>query len=394
MYNQLLELINSNQFLQGGMLIGAAGAALAYARGVPGRLYNLLVTYLTVSISIRSDDEMYENFVVWLGLRKEVAKKRVLRARTPDQRSGYPRSSKASKFGVLLSLGEGNHWFRKGTFVYRVRMEKDDTKEDMGGTRDLVTIQAALWHKQRIVEMVRDAQSAMASLSNGLVKIYTKSQYESGWDKAAEQAPRDLDTVVLKAADKQLIVKDIETFLTQGDEYLKYGIPYQRGYLLYGPPGTGKTSLVYALASKFKRRIYTLSLSDVKSDTTLAELIHDVPEDGILLIEDIDSSFVGRVAQKEEQCSFAGLLNALSGVVCTPGRLLFITTNNIDQLDSALIRPGRVDMQLHMGLADTDMIKELYVKLTGSQAGAAPFAEQYTEPTSPATVVRDLWSKK
>jgi chaperone BCS1 len=53
--------------------------------------------------------------------------------------------------------------------------------------------------------------------------------------------------------------------------------------------------------------------------------------------------------------TFSGLLNAIDGVTSTEERLLFMTTNHIDRLDPALIRPGRVDVKQHFGNCTTDM---------------------------------------
>ena len=47
--------------------------------------------------------------------------------------------------------------------------------------------------------------------------------------------------------------------------------------------------------------------------------------------------------------TFSGLLNALAGVTSTEERLIFMTTNHIEKLDPALIRPGRVDLKIHIG---------------------------------------------
>merc|ERR1712059_158228 len=47
--------------------------------------------------------------------------------------------------------------------------------------------------------------------------------------------------------------------------------------------------------------------------------------------------------------TFSGLLNAIDGVTSTEGRIVFMTTNYVDRLDPALIRPGRVDLQQYVG---------------------------------------------
>ncbi|RWS14314.1 mitochondrial chaperone BCS1-like protein, partial [Dinothrombium tinctorium] len=64
----------------------------------------------------------------------------------------------------------------------------------------------------------------------------------------------------------------------------------------------------------------------------------------IILLEDIDSAFKERKSD-ETNITFSGLLNTLDGVASTEQRIIFMTTNFLDRLEPALIRPGRVDVQ-------------------------------------------------
>ena len=87
------------------------------------------------------------------------------------------------------------------------------------------------------------------------------------------------------------------------------------------------------------------------SDDRLMHRLADAPENSIVLLEDADAAFVSRDTETEtdsafqgaNRLTFSGLLNAIDGVTSTEGRIVFMTTNYIDRLDPALIRPGRVD---------------------------------------------------
>src|SRR5207253_2725559 len=87
------------------------------------------------------------------------------------------------------------------------------------------------------------------------------------------------------------------------------------------------------------------------SDNRLGDLLAKVPERNILLLEDIDCAFVKRkrASGKEGELTFSGLLNALDGVASPEGRIVVMTTNHVDKLDPALIRPGRADVKLYFG---------------------------------------------
>ena len=90
------------------------------------------------------------------------------------------------------------------------------------------------------------------------------------------------------------------------------GIPYRRGYLLHGPPGCGKSSFIYALAGHLSFDICMLSLnSEGLTDDRLELALSNVPQQAIVLLEDIDAAFVQRKAGEAGRggVSFSGLLN-------------------------------------------------------------------------------------
>lgn len=126
------------------------------------------------------------------------------------------------------------------------------------------------------------------------------------------------------------------------------GIPFRRGYLLYGIPGTGKSTTVHALASELNLPIYILMLSLNLDDSSLADMMRYLPSHCVLLLEDLDVAFKSRVdngnerKENESSVTLSGLLNAIDGLAAPEGRLLFATTNHVEKLDPALIRPVSV----------------------------------------------------
>jgi chaperone BCS1 len=182
-------------------------------------------------------------------------------------------------------------------------------------------------------------------------------------------------------------------FLQRRDWYLERGLPYRRGYLLHGPPGTGKSSAVLAVASALRMDLALLSLSGSSlDDNELGQLLSQVPANAIVLIEDIDCAFHQRKesADKVSRLTFSGLLNALDGVAAGEGRILFATTNHPEQLDPALIRPGRIDRKLEIGLADRDQLRRIFERFfpEGDPSMAEYFADWCPDGAIPMSTVQ------
>ena len=81
--------------------------------------------------------------------------------------------------------------------------------------------------------------------------------------------------------------------------------------------------------------------------------------------------------------TFSGLLNALDGVTSTEERIIFMTTNHIDRLDSALIRPGRVDVRLLIDDVTADQAKCLFLRFyEGEEDLAREFVDSLRDTTT------------
>lgn len=195
----------------------------------------------------------------------------------------------------------------------------------------------------------------------------------SGYWNQTSLPVRDIDSVILKDGEKEAIIADLEGFIESEDEYLRMGIPWHRGYMLHGPPGNGKSSLIMALAHKLRRHVYVLSLSGIKDDETLNELISAIRKESFVIIEDIDvfSDFVTRDGGSTG-LTLAGLLNALDGVFTPHGMVTFMTTNRLEILDEALVRPGRVDYRLHLTAPNAGQIERAFKHVYGEPLLVTP----------------------
>ncbi|XP_075492071.1 AAA-ATPase At3g50940-like [Primulina tabacum] len=213
---------------------------------------------------------------------------------------------------------------------------------------------------------------------NNVVKLHTlacAAPYTSSivWDSINLQHPSTFDTIAMDCAQKQALIDDLGRFLSRRDFYRKVGRAWKRGYMLYGPPGTGKSSLIAAIANYLKFDVYDLELTNIKRNSDLRKLLLRTANRSILVIEDIDCSTEsadrnGQTCRNgpgqcrpDQQFTLSGLLNFVDGLwsSCGDERIIIFTTNNRDKLDPALLRPGRMDMHIHMSYLTRDGFKLL-----------------------------------
>ncbi|CAN1177965.1 AAA-ATPase At5g17760 [Linum perenne] len=218
-------------------------------------------------------------------------------------------------------------------------------------------------------------------LSERVLKMYTLDNYGTmRWTSINLDHPSNFDTLAMESSLKDSLVKDLDRFRTRKDYYKRAGRAWKRGYLLYGPPGTGKSSLVAAMANYLKYDIYDLQLSTVHSDSDLRKVLLATGNKSILLIEDIDcgpklprrdkTEGPDKKPPQRPTISLSGLLNFIDGIwsSCGDERIIVFTTNHKEKLDPALLRPGRMDMHVHLSYCTIEGFEMLVTNYMGVNA--------------------------
>lgn len=169
-------------------------------------------------------------------------------------------------------------------------------------------------------------------------------------------------------------VMEIVDFLKNPDKYTKLGGKIPKGALLVGPPGTGKTLLAKAVAGEADVPFFSLSGSDFVEmfvgvgASRVRDLFRQAKSKApcIIFIDEIDA--IGRARGKSN--SFSGnderentlnqLLTEMDGFDTNSGVIILAATNRAEILDSALMRAGRFDRQIHLELPDVKEREEIF----------------------------------
>jgi cell division protease FtsH len=168
------------------------------------------------------------------------------------------------------------------------------------------------------------------------------------------------------------LVKDIIDFIKTPDKYSSLGARMPRGVMLYGPPGTGKTLMAKAVAGEADVPFYAVSGSDFiqmyvgVGASRIRKLFKKAKksEKAVIFIDEIDAIGKKRAGKAsasndERDQTLNALLTEMSGFNDNEGIIVIAATNRLDTLDSALLRPGRFDRQIEIGLPDYNARREI-----------------------------------
>jgi chaperone BCS1 len=382
-------LSGQNQFASGGLLLMILGSIGVFLRALPEKFWWWFVAQTTMTITVKDEDDAF----VWV--KEWFLEQKFLKS---IRRVDLDTTLRGAELALIPA--PGRHWFLRGRRPFWVWFYRsDDTKGRSQRRVESLTFRTIGRDQSLLKQFVDEVVACHHRKRRMASYLYL---YDEGWDYVEAYSPRLLESVLLKPGEKEHLVRDLERFRVSRPRYRRLGVPYHRGYLLYGPPGTGKTSLVSAIGAKSGMSIYVVNLSEL-NDRTLKKAMNSVPENSVILFEDIDCVNAGNRRQESEVMraqinvtdsaqnatsdrggvTLSGLLNVLDGFHAPENVIFVMTTNDVEVLDPALLRPGRIDYRLFLGEAAESQKAELYRRFfpEATEIEAREFAESHSVET-------------
>ena len=343
----LIETISGGEPIVKSALVVIMGGAITTIIGMlliklPSKILKLIKSQCTVSFILTSlrwpENELLEE------LESEIYK-RSTSLGTRNYSISTVRGVDNTR-NVRFTIGEGTHVLKIAGRWLVAKLSVVDS------TNPYTKLEITIMGRSR-----KPLDNLMEVITKNTITVPRLFAYKSReWEPVGALPKSPLESLCLNPDTRKYFVDSINHFSNNREEYYKLGLNYKSTSILYGDPGTGKTSLIRSLAYTFGYNVASLNIHD-HSDKTFSEALQNIPSRTMVAIEDIDSlgSTQKRSSGAESKIddlmlgvTLTGILNALDGIMPLDDCIIFMTTNYIDRIDEAILRPGRVDHKIEL----------------------------------------------
>ena len=268
-----------------------------------------------------------------------------------------------------------------------------------------ITLSSSVRSVEQLVQYVNGVEQAFrkACLDQTKDKLFiyrfkgqTSDEWGVPWTETPFESFRTFDNMLFDG--KEEFLKKVNFFNENRRWYKEHGHPYTLGIGLHGPPGTGKTCIIKALANHLRRHIIEIPLGLIESEQGMLDAYFERNygragrsllnfEDKIIVFDDIDAQadFTKRGCESpssklavstkppliesgkdgvvvsgptKPKLTLSTFLSVLDGVRENMGRITIICSNHYDELDPALTRRGRIDIEMEMGPVNLSVVND------------------------------------
>lgn len=355
--------ILNNSFFTAGVFTVLASLGLYFLRNVPLKIWNLIKYRATMTVNIDNDNPYFVEIAKELN---ENAYHFFSRAKILDD--------KKLTIGFVQSYSKFN-----GRFVICNRRREEGQSSKF---KQSITITFPFFSNKKLEKLMTDFINKVEESHVDRVFLFNLMDYNL--ERIGSFPKRTEDSIFLKRELLEHIKSKLDFFVENREWYENHGIPYKYALILHGPPGTGKTSIAKFIASYLDRKLIISTPEKINRLSSAVDNINrnyssnawesdemapllEKPNRFVCLMEDIDtfsatnsrndgSADQSNLKQASSLTDLSSILNSIDGLNAPDDMIFIATTNHLDKLDSALIRPGRFDDVIEIGSLENEEI--------------------------------------
>lgn len=348
MINWISDQIQNNEFFAGMIgagMIGWVGWAL---RNIPRQVYVWVKAKFGTSVSIYSRNLRFHRAL------KFFEEKGFFDSRKRYYFHGTDEQNLRADQGIYVCF------YKKRPCICRMSIEKDEH----GNRESLLSFYGFAFGKKLRKEFLAEMKAFLRDEKKRRMYVNTVDNWQY-----RDFRSRSFDSIFVSNKVRDEIKYALEDFKDWDYVRKELGLYRKKSFLFHGSPGTGKTSLAYAIATYLNFDIYFMNINGFLRDSHFLQMWSAIPKNSVVVFDDIDAQNLDlkKRDEKENKVSLACLLSCLDGSMSRSDQVIIINTNNIDSLDKALIRSGRIDHKIEIPPMDKETALDLVEFITGGR---------------------------
>ena len=242
-------------------------------------------------------------------------------------------------------------------------------------------------NKKELNDFINSAKEIykLKSDDNKIYNINTDMSFNN-WSGSKYLIGKNFSNTFIEKELLKNIRKNIDNFLKRKNNPKFSGLPNKLGFIFYGEPGNGKTSVAVAIANEYNRRIYQLDKNSIDTKK-INQYMRSIKPGNILLVNEADIIFSVRnkkisnnnisnesdnikkildeenikIPESDYKNSLkTQLYEIFDGYNYLEDTIIILTTNNLEEMDQTLIRPGRIDYKYEVKKPTLETLKDIY----------------------------------